>query len=98
MITIKKKQSARMWTGTAGAGGTQVAQAESWTETWVDGSKVVISWTAPIGSFDVPASNYSIYKNGQFLVSVPATQTSYEDTVVMSGITYTYVVNLNYRL
>lgn len=93
MITIRKKQSApKLWSGTPGTGSTTI-EAESWTETYVDGSKVVLNWTAPVVFTN---GSYQIYKAGSFLVTVPGSQTSYEDMNVASGTTYEYHVYLVY--
>lgn len=95
MLTIKKTQSApKLWSGTPGSSAVTI-EAESWTETWVDGSKVILNWTWP-GLGDITMATYKIYKGGQFLMTVPATQTSYEDMNVASGLTYTYQVFYNY--
>ncbi|NPA75124.1 MAG: hypothetical protein GXO25_03460 [Euryarchaeota archaeon] len=53
---------------------------------------VNITWTNP--SFDgaSPITEYRIYRNGELLGVVPATQLWYNDTNVVTGQTYTYYV------
>jgi len=51
---------------------------------------VVISWTQPSGGSRV--ESYSVYRNDTFQGSVQAPATTYQDTTVTPGRTYTYAV------
>ncbi len=53
---------------------------------------VNLSWSRPAGNGSSPIISYRIYRNGTLLVEVPASQTWYNDTSVVNGITYTYTV------
>ena len=74
-------------------------------------NEIHLSWNAPVlstrNSFSysdkniteksrVSLSSYKIYKNGQELVLIPATQTSFTDFEVMNNIVYTYFVTAIY--
>jgi hypothetical protein len=51
---------------------------------------VLISWTQPSGGTRV--ESYSVFRSGTFQGTVQAPTTSYEDTTVTPGRTYTYTV------
>jgi PKD repeat protein len=52
--------------------------------------KLSLAWSAPTAG---PAPEaYAVYRDGAFLVQVPATPTSYDDAAIESGMEYCYVV------
>jgi fibronectin type 3 domain-containing protein len=51
--------------------------------------KVTLTWVAPLTSAD-PVIGYHVYRNGGYLATVDPT--TYIDTNVVSGATYTYTV------
>jgi titin len=56
-------------------------------------SYLELFWDPPLDNGGSPITFYYIYKNGPVFASVPGTQTSFMDTNVNNGITYTYNVS-----
>ena len=50
-------------------------------------SQVILSWTAPTG-----ADSYKVYRNGTLITASAVTATTYTDTGLTNGTTYTYFV------
>ncbi len=57
----------------------------------VGGRYVYLTWNAPYNGGS-PIKYYRIYRNGTLLAEVNATQTWYNDTSVVNGVTYSYYV------
>jgi parallel beta-helix repeat protein len=52
-----------------------------------------VSWDPPADDGGSPINSYYIYRSGTLISTVTSTQTSYMDTDVINGITYTYNVS-----
>jgi fibronectin type 3 domain-containing protein len=50
-------------------------------------SQVILSWTAPAG-----ADSYKVYRNGTLITASAITSTTYTDTGLTNGTTYTYYI------
>lgn len=57
-----------------------------------NGTYVDLSWSSPSYSYS-PGAYVQIFKSDQFLITLSAVTSSYRDTAVQSGQSYTYRVN-----
>lgn len=53
---------------------------------------VDLTWTPPSITGGIPLTGYDIYRDGAFLTNVNALATSYQDTGLTNGATYSYIV------
>ncbi|MHA2097298.1 MAG: fibronectin type III domain-containing protein, partial [Candidatus Kariarchaeaceae archaeon] len=56
-------------------------------------ANVSLSWTAPTVTGGSPLTNYTIYRDGSFLVTISAASTTYVDTGLTNGVNYVYTVS-----
>ncbi|MHA2098166.1 MAG: fibronectin type III domain-containing protein [Candidatus Kariarchaeaceae archaeon] len=53
---------------------------------------VDLAWTAPSITGGDPLTGYDIYRDGVFLLNVNSAATSYQDTGLTNGVTYSYII------
>lgn len=69
-------------------------EAVSYTETYVDGSRVIVHWATPGVTFLTGV--YEIYRDGALIGTAPSGSTSFDDTTVVTSVTYEYRVDFVY--